>query len=306
MALTNKGSKWERKNSLIFVWSLFPFLSCITFFGMNNRVKNKKWSLLGWVSIILNMILILSLIIPMFLNNPNERPYYADVEKAPEVIDFMTDEQKKIYYNDYSYEFSSDFKITDEYVKYEKAYDEWIDKEKEWEKQPEIAAQIDKYETFNSNKEVVMISSYAALFVIYIVFLILSLTERAKYLKLLEQSENKSSITSRINSVTKNMIESTENIRRTEIQSDIIKQFDINSASEDELSSLRGLTIVDAKKAISYRDEHNGFNNIDEFFNCINAKPHIIVALEKQLTVGEYKTVKSSKTDSSGKRMLDL
>lgn len=306
MALTNKGSKWERKNSLIFIWSLFPVLSCITFFGMNSRVKNKKWSLLGWLSIILNMILILSLIIPMVLDNPNERPYFYDVEKAPEVIDFMTDEQKKLYYDDYSYENSSDFKITDEYLEYQKAYDDWTDREKEWEKQPEIAAQIDKYESFDSNKEVVMISSFAALFVIHVVFLILSLTDRTKYLKLLEQSENKNSITNRINSVTKNMSESTDDIKRTEIQYNTIKQIDINTANEDELSSLQGMTIVDAKKAVAYRDEHNGFDTVDEFFNCVNAKPHIIVALEKQLIVGEYKTLKPSKTDHPAKRTLDL
>lgn len=300
MSITNKGSKWEMKNSLIFIWSLFPVLSCITFLSMNSRVKNKKWSILGWVSIILNIILILSFVIPMFLNNPNERPYYADVEKAPEVIDFMTDEQKKIYYNDYSYEFSSDFKITDEYVEYQNAYDNWAKKEKEWENQPNITAQINKYENFNSNKYIVTIASLLAIFVIYVIFLIIALTDRAKYLKLLEQSENKTNITNKINSFTKNVSE------KTKTQSNNIKQIDINSVSEDELSTLQGLTIVDAKKAIAYRDEHNGFNNVDEFFNCINAKPHIIVALEKQLTVGEYKAVKVTKADNSGKRMLDL
>lgn len=306
MALTNKGSKWEMKNSLIFIWSLFPVLSCITFFGLNGRVKNKKWSILGWASIILNMILILLFVISCVFSNPNTRPYYSDVEKAPEVIDFMTDEQKKTYYNDYSYEFSSDFKITDEYVKYQKAYEYWCDKENEWEKQPDIAAQIDKYENFRSNQEVVIFSSVSAIFVIYAIFLIIALTDRAKYLKLLEQSENKSSIANRINTVAKNTNDKTDNVSKTEVKTAASQQIDVNSATEEELSVLQGLTIIDAKKAVAYREEHNGFDSIDEFFTCINAKPHIIVALEKQLTVGEYKTIQATKTDTPGKRMLDL
>lgn len=305
MALTNKGSKWEMKNSLVFIWAFFPILSCITFFNMNSRVKNKKWSIMGWLSIILNMILILAFVIPTLLDNPNERPFYADVEKAPEVIDFMTDEQKKLYYNDYSYEFSTDFKLTDEYVKYQKAYEEWSTNEDEWEKQPEIAAQIEKYENYDSTKYSIIVSAFSAIFIIYVIFLIVALTDKSKYLKLLEQSENKSSIVNRIDSVRKNSLEETEKSKKTEVKSNDIKQIDINSASEEELSTLQGLTIVDAKKAISYRDEHGGFNNADEFFTCINAKPHIIVNIQDSIIVGDYKTIKVEEK-TPGKRKLDL
>lgn len=306
MALTNKGSKWEMKNSLVFIWSLFPILSCVTFFGMNSRVKNKKWSLLGWVSILLNMILILTFVISTVFTNPNERPNYYNVEPYPEIIDYMNSEQKRFYYENSSYESSTEFKLSKEYSNYQKAYDNWLNNEKKWKKQPDIVSKIEKYENFERNQFIVMISSLSAMFVIYVIFLIVALTDRAKYLRLLEQAENKSSIANRMNSVTKNIVQNTNDNKKEEIQSKKAEQTDINSASEEELSALQGLTIVDAKKAISYRNEHNGFNNVDEFFNCINAKPHIIVAIEKQLTVGEYKAVKPLKNDSPNKRMLDL
>lgn len=254
MAITNKGSKWEIKNSLYLLFGFIPVLNCLAFFHMSSRVKNKKWSLLGWIVLIMNIVMIAVPITAIIVENPNERPYYSDVKPAPEVIDYMTKEQKKLYYEDSSYEFSSDFKLTEEYTNYNTAYDQWCKDEDEWEKQPEVAEQIESYENFRSTQDGIAIGVPAVLCIMDLIFLIILLSNRPKYLKLLEQSENKSSITNRINSVTRNIAPKTDDTKKTETQSDNIKQIDINSASEEELSALQGLTIVDAKKAVAYRD----------------------------------------------------
>lgn len=306
MAITNKGSKWERKNSLYLLFGFIPVLNCLAFFHMSSRVKNKKWSILGWVVLILNIAMLLITFLVTSATNPNSMPSYSSIQQTPKIVDYLNAEQKKLYYEDSAYAFSTEFMLTEEYANYDKAYNQYLKDVEEWKKQPEIAEQIEAYERFRGFQYGVRQFIPLILLMLDFICLIILITDRPKYLKLLEQSENKNSITNRINSVTKNIVQNTNDNKKVEVQSNNSKQIDINSASEDELSSLQGLTIVDAKKAISYRDEHNGFNNMDEFFNCINAKPHIIVAIEKQLIVGEYKAVKPSKTDNSGKRMLDL
>ncbi|MBR1530888.1 MAG: helix-hairpin-helix domain-containing protein, partial [Eubacterium sp.] len=80
---------------------------------------------------------------------------------------------------------------------------------------------------------------------------------------------------------------------------------DLNSATEDEIAALPGLTIVDAKRAISYRDEHNGFANTDDFFNAISAKPHIMVKIEPMVTVIAQQ-VQKPQEPAGGRRMIDL
>lgn len=300
MAITNKGSKWEIKNSLFVLFGFIPFLNCLAFFHMSSRVKNRKWSLLGWIAIILNVFLLIVSLYTFGADNPNEYPHYEI--NAPQAVDYMNKEQKAKALKDGSYEYSVEFKLSDEYEKYQKDYDKWSDDYHKWEKTPEIASMYDKYNEFTQRALIISDGALVLLLVLNIILLVIVLTDRPKYLKLLEQSENRSGVVNRMDSVRKNAFEETDNPKK----SVDIKQIDINSATEDELSSLQGLTIIDAKKIIAYRDEHNGFDNIDEFFTCINAKPHIVVGLEKQLIVGEYKAVKAAKTDNPGKRMLDL
>mgnify|MGYP000800184658 CR=1 FL=1 len=58
MALTSKGTKWESKNSLYVILAFIPILNGLAFFHMNSRVKNKKWSLLGWFAIVFQICLL--------------------------------------------------------------------------------------------------------------------------------------------------------------------------------------------------------------------------------------------------------
>ena len=54
-----------------------------------------------------------------------------------------------------------------------------------------------------------------------------------------------------------------------------VEKIDINNASELEITSLPGISIVIAKKIIRKREEINGFKNMDEVFAFLNLKPHI-------------------------------
>lgn len=305
MALTNKGAAWERKNSLYLIFSFIPVLNCLPFFHMHSRIKNKKWALLGWFSLIIQILLIVVLFVTPFINAV-ERPYYSDVAGyIPSVEDFMNQEQKAKYYEDSSYSYSTEFMLSEEYEKYQEATEQYQVDENKWEQQPEIAEQISEYENSVSIRGGITVALPIALILIHLILIIISFTERPRYLKLLAQSENKDSITDRIKSV-KDNIDKNQNVMPANAQADSAAKTDINSADEDALSALKGITIIDAKKAIAYREEHGGFSTTDEFFNCINAKPHIIAAIEGQLTVGDYKTEKTNQPESNGKRQLDL
>lgn len=303
MALTNKGSKWEIKNSLYLIFSFIPFLNCIPFFHMNSRIKNKRWAMLGWLAIILQILAILLIFITSVYYP--ESPNYSDVAEYPDRIDYLTQEQKEKYYNDNSYIYSTEYKLSMANEQYEQAVNQYNENKKQWEEKPEIAAQLDEY-TYRMNiKTGILCACLIVLFLLWLILLIISFSERPKYLKLLQKSENNSSITKRLKSVKENIPEN-HIIKSKKIKTDDKMKTDINSATEEELTKLKGITIIDAKKAIAYREEHEGFSNIDEFFSCINAKPHIIAANEQLLSVGKYNDVSLQKIKNNDKRKIDL
>lgn len=58
---------------------------------------------------------------------------------------------------------------------------------------------------------------------------------------------------------------------------------DINSCEESDFASLPGVSIVMAKRAIQYREEHNGFSSKEEFFDTIQLKPHFMVQIQEMV-----------------------
>lgn len=308
MAITNKGSKWERRSSYFLIFAFLPILNCIPFFHMNSRIKNKRWLFLGWFVMVLDIVLILAVaLIPTagYSLEP-ERPYYSEVVgSVPDVEDFMTMEQREKYLDDYSYSYSKEFKLSEENEKYENAVNQYYTDEKEWEKQPEIAAQISDYENFNSIIDGLSIGSIVALGIFYFIVIVLAFSERPKYLKLLADSENHSQIRETLTRERSRNIE-TKNIPVSSVNPVSETLVDINSADEETLTSLKGINLIDAKKIIEYRENNKGFSTKDEFFDCISAKPHIIVAIENQIEVGEYKSAMINHSAEMGKRKLDL
>lgn len=304
--MTPNAEKTKRKlkNSWFFIFSVIPVLNCIPFFHMNSKIQNKKWKNIAWVLILLQIALIIGLFLVEGLSGP-KAPNYRDVESYVNATDYMNTEQRAKYAQDSTFSYSSEWKNSDEYAEYLQAVDARSERESEWKKQPEIAAQYENRDNFLNIKNGISTGVLVAQFIIWLFSIILAFTERPRYLKLLKQEENKNIVTDRIRSTTKNITETAYD-KNTGVQSDVAKQTDINSADEDAIASLPGLTIIDAKKAISYRNEHNGFNTTDEFFACINAKPHIIAQLESKLTVGNYKNAKPHNTNNHGKRAIDI
>lgn len=307
MALTNKGSKWERKNSLYLIFAFIPLLNCIPFFHMNSRVKNKKWNATAWVLVMLQLVLFAALFIVPTIDGP-DYPYYSDIEDYILEKDYMNSEQRLKYEDDYSFTSSSEWKTSGEYAEYLKAADERYKRESEWKKQPEIISQFEKYDNFRSVQSGIQMGILSAQFIVWLIAIIMAFSERTNYLRALAQSENKSDISARINTVSKNISASTSQteFNKPEVQTAVRKPIDINSADEEKISSLNGITIIDAKKAVAYRNEHNGFNSVDEFFLYINAKPHIIASLEGKLVAGDYRMINSQSSDSTGKRKIDI
>lgn len=70
---------------------------------------------------------------------------------------------------------------------------------------------------------------------------------------------------------------------------DACKIVDINSCSESDLAGLPGISVVLAKKAITYREEHQGFQSSEEFFTVLEIKPHFMVQLKDRIKCGEYR-----------------
>lgn len=297
MALTNKGTRWENKNSLFLIFSFIPILDFVPFFHMNSRVENKKYKKMGWWAVALNIIFIFLIVIAMIFTIQiftYDRTGLRDYENtAPKLEDFLG-------YN--YYEKYPNYMEMPEYEEYLKAQDEWNSRE-----------DIIEASRHADSVEMAVTYSFVGIVLLYCIFhiiiIILAFNSRPNYLRELSKVYSTSDAFKRLSNIKSSVADKGDTtLNETDINKDNeeIAKIDINTSTEEELSQLMGITIIDAKKAISYREENNGFKNLDEFFDCINAKPHIIVALESKLVVGDYKNSKSNRTEGNGKRQLDL
>ncbi|MGN0527648.1 MAG: helix-hairpin-helix domain-containing protein [Eubacterium sp.] len=328
MAITNKGSKWETKNSLFLITAFFPVVNCFAFFHMSGRIKNRKWSLLGWLTLVINLALIVAVIIGNGLDNPNENPAYTFEGKSPYIYDYLTSEQQKEYElfdNDHT-----SYKDSEEYKQYQEDYEKYEEERKAWLSTPENIALSEKYEQWENTRDSITNGLSMAIPIFNIFVIVMAFIERPKYLRLLANQDNRMILQDRMagnqsyiyqNSGSLPVAPQPAENRAQNIQQNFVPQsvnpnqapqnvpvqtVDINTASEDALAGLQGLNIIDAKKAIQYREANGGFKSVDEFFSVINAKPHIIARLENQLTLSVYQPVPTQKPEHSTKRTLDL
>jgi len=58
MNITNRGKKWERRNSLWIIWSFTLVLGCVGFFWIGAKTGKRKWIITGLIYLILNFGLI--------------------------------------------------------------------------------------------------------------------------------------------------------------------------------------------------------------------------------------------------------
>lgn len=80
-------------------------------------------------------------------------------------------------------------------------------------------------------------------------------------------------------------------------------KIDINSCTENELTSLPGIGIVDAKKTITIRQREGGFSSIDDFIDKLDIKPHFA---EQIKTLAHIDTSMISNLDKKKGRILDI
>jgi len=105
----------------------------------------------------------------------------------------------------------------------------------------------------------------------------------------------------------------TNNKSSTDVKIDIIdkkqeqtikEKIDINNASEVEITSLPGISIVLAKKIIKKREEIGGFKDINEFLQFTPLKAHMRNQLKDLVCVNKMKG--SGKIKRNSERSVDL
>lgn len=82
--------------------------------------------------------------------------------------------------------------------------------------------------------------------------------------------------------------ENEKNIENVNIPRYYSNMLNINQATEKELTDLPGLSIIQAKNIIRYRERHNGFGSLDEFFEEMNINSHLQQQLRNYLYVDSY------------------
>lgn len=304
MAFTNKGLKWEIKNSIYMIFSPFAFLKAICFFHMGAKANNKKWKRMGWIVLGLNIFLVIALF--MFIELSYAEPESVPYDTMPSLEDYLG----RNYYEKYGgYEVYS--KLPE--------YEQYLDAVDEWRKDNEVEQIRARNEQSRERYTAISTGVMLSWFLTNLIAFFYLISERANYLRMLAQNTDKKEIISRLdnknnilnNKSKVNKIEQKDNFlygQKTQtnlIQNDVRNtqnKIDINIASEKELTDLPVLTAIDAKRAIIYREHHKGFNSVDEFFQAINAKPHVIVKLENIIFVSEsYKEKKSTNKERVNK-----
>ena len=79
----------------------------------------------------------------------------------------------------------------------------------------------------------------------------------------------------------------------------------INKASEEDFAAIPGISVIDAKRAIAHRDKAGRFNSTDEFFQVINAKPHIVAGAMNYVFVDDQ-PIAGAVPEREGRRKLDF
>lgn len=105
-----------------------------------------------------------------------------------------------------------------------------------------------------------------------------------------ERINKETRIYSTENNSVKNDVSERKNEERLET-SRTEKLLDVNSCTEDELLQLPGVGIIEAKKAINFRN-NNEFNSVDEFIQVLNIKPHFTEKIRSMLICNQIKKMK--------------
>ncbi len=185
MALTNKGDKWERQNSLYLIMSFIPFLNAFCFMYMYDRTKHKPWRILMWITIAVSTVTI------ALFSTLNSYAYteiasegYNNINEAPSINDFATQDYIDSFKNENG-SYKEEWYETEEYKAYEKADAEY---NKQKETDDENNAELQKAKKANERFQNSVKTSrtiFSAVFLLYNLFaFVYLLLQRGKFLQM--------------------------------------------------------------------------------------------------------------------------
>lgn len=81
---------------------------------------------------------------------------------------------------------------------------------------------------------------------------------------------------------------------------------DLNACSEEELRTLPGISLAEAKKAVEYRESHGGFASVDEFIDVLGIKPHFAVQIFERAAAKAAAPAPRAAEEKIVRRRIDL
>lgn len=287
MAITNKGTKWEMKNSWFFIFLIFLPINFICYLIMNGRQPKRQYIVKAFLCIFTVLILFFSVSLSSDIVSALRKDY---PDNKPQASDYLG----------YGYTDIENYEDTDEYKAYQKALDVYEDSEeyKEIENY-----NIDMRNTVNAITMVIIPNT--VLVFLTLMSIICFFIDRPKYLRELCENENRSKVETLL--TTNNSSKKSQSYYHEQFHNESLKSIDINGISEEDLATVPLLNIIDVKNIIHYRNENGGFSSEDEFFNCFNAKPHVIAKLSGLIIINSKSNSSANhQADNSGNRRFDI
>lgn len=283
MKITDKGKMWETMHSLWIIWSFIWLVNGVGMFLAGRKTRVQKWYRLGLIYTAIGWI---SMVV------------VAEVDKSSAISDVMA----LIFIGTYIACIVHSFAIRKEYL----IRLEMIDKQKiEQIMTNNLKEKVAKEYGANSNKgnystnnmesrnddmkyqsdtqySNVHISENKKTFDSQMNF-----NQNEQVFNRAESNNKKTEIYNTENNLVKNDFSKIKNEETVET-SRTEKLVDVNSCTEDELLQLPGIGVIEAKKAINFRN-NNEFNSVDEFIQVLNIKPHFTEKIRSMLICNKTK-----------------
>lgn len=184
MFITKKGSVWEIKKTIpIILLGFIPIFNSFAFFSMNKKIKQKKWKVMGWVFLLLQISVIFIFFFVSSVMGPTDR-----YQSSPKLEDYLG--------VNYYAKYGSDYKTRPEYERYLKDVEEWEETLESGEQEAQAPESVNIKEKIIS---LITLFFYALYTVIFVIICI----QREKYLKLLSDKEDEEEKDEQLNEIEK-------------------------------------------------------------------------------------------------------
>ena len=81
---------------------------------------------------------------------------------------------------------------------------------------------------------------------------------------------------------------------------------ELNTADKEELMTLPGIGIVQAKQAMEFRAQQGGFRSVDEFIEVLQIKPHFAVQILSRASVSAAPQPVHPVVSGAARRRIDF